>query len=262
MTKEQLKEFNGQNGKPAYIGFQGKVYDISKSDFWPNGAHMGMFQAGEDLTEKIHMSPHGEKNVFRYPVVDTLEDGTAAETASSDTVTPNSENLMSDVDKKMIERRKWYRKNHPHPKMIHFPIGMFGLSFFVQILAIIFYLVDYRASFNIPMSSAASVVSLVSTVFAVLFIVPAVASGALSFYINYNGFANSTLKKKMAGSVVLFIAGIIAVIAGIVEFTDYTSFIKYNPIFSVYSLFVLISFAIITFIATQGGKITWPEDKN
>ncbi len=112
------------------------------------------------------------------------------------------------------------------------------------------------------MSSAASVVSLVSTVFAVLFIVPAVASGALSFYINYNGFANSTLKKKMAGSVVLFIAGIIAVIAGIVEFTDYTSFIKYNPIFSVYSLFVLISFAIITFIATQGGKITWPEDKN
>ena len=242
MTKEQLKEFNGQNGKPAYIGFQGKVYDISKSDFWPNGAHMGMFQAGEDLTDKIHMSPHGEKNVFRFPIVDTLEDGAAVETANNaatDTVTPNSENMMSDVDKKMMEKRKWYKKNHPHPKMIHFPIGMFGLAFFLQILSIIFHLVDYKVALTIP-----------------------VASGALSFYINYNGFANSILKKKIIGSGILFICGIIAVFAGLNEFTSSTTFFKYNPLFSVYSLFILISFAVVTFIAAQGGKITWPEDKN
>ena len=265
MTKEQLKEFNGQNGKPAYIGFQGKVYDISKSDFWPNGAHMGMFQAGEDLTDKIHMSPHREKNVFRFPIVDTLEDGAAAETANNaatDTVTPNSENMMSDVDKKMMEKRKWYKKNHPHPKMIHFPIGMFGLAFFLQILSIIFHLVDYKVALTIPVASATSVVGLVSTMFAVLFVIPAVASGALSFYINYNGFANSILKKKIIGSGILFICGIIAVFAGLQEFTSSTTFFKYNPLFSVYSLFILISFAVVTFIAAQGGKITWPEDKN
>ena len=73
MTKEQLKEFNGKNGKPAYIGYKGKVYDISKSDFWPNGEHMGRFQAGEDLTDSIDMSPHGEKNIFRFEAVDVLK---------------------------------------------------------------------------------------------------------------------------------------------------------------------------------------------
>lgn len=263
MTREELKEFNGQNGKPAYIGYKGKVYDVTKSDFWTGGTHMGRFNAGEDLTDSIGMSPHGEKNIFRYPEVGTLEDGVQTNAVSSDTVVPNSENMMSDVDKKMMEKRKWYKKNHPHPKMIHFPIGMFGLSFFLQVFAVICYLIEYKVSLlNIPVSSAASVVGLVSTLFAVLFIIPAVASGALSFYINYNGFANSILKKKMIGSVVLFICGIIAVFAGLQEFTGAKTFFTYNPILSVYSLFVLICFVLITFIATQGGKITWPEDKN
>ncbi len=45
MTKEQLKEFNGKDGKPAYIGYKGKVYDISKSDFWPFREHMCRFEA-------------------------------------------------------------------------------------------------------------------------------------------------------------------------------------------------------------------------
>ena len=134
MTKEQLKEFNGKNGKPAYIGYKGKVYDISKSDFWSGGEHMGRFKAGEDLTDSIDMSPHGEKNIFRFEAVDTLEDGTAQET-NTETVVPNSENLLSDMDKKMIAKRQWYKRNHPHPKIIHFSIGMFGLAFFLQILS-------------------------------------------------------------------------------------------------------------------------------
>ena len=61
---------------------------------------MGRFKAGEDLTDTIDMSPHGEKNIFRYEAVDTLEDGTAQET-NTETVVPNSENLLSDMDKKM-----------------------------------------------------------------------------------------------------------------------------------------------------------------
>lgn len=270
MTKEQLKEFNGQNGKPAYIGFQGKVYDISKSDFWPNGAHMGMFNAGEDLTDKIHMSPHGEKNVFRYPVVDTLEDGTATETAtataSTDTVTPNSNNLMSDVDNKMVARMKWYRKNHPHPKMIHFPIGMIGYAFFAQVLAVILTLFGQSDTANFLTATG-----IIVTAFAVLFIIPAVASGALSFYINYNGFANSVLKKKMVGSAVLLVLCVITVIIGKLEIMPETiwgpagkldNFRSYSPFTSIYSILTLINMAVVTFIATQGGKLTWPEDKN
>lgn len=266
MTREELKEFNGQNGKPAYIGYKGKVYDVTKSDFWTNGTHMGRFNAGEDLTDSIGMSPHGEKNIFRYPEVGTLEDGIQANTASSDTVVPNSENMMSDVDRKMVEKRKWYKKNHPHPKMIHFPIGMIGYAFFAQVLAILLYLTG-----STDAASFITATGIAVTAFGVIFIIPAVASGALSFYINYNGFANSTLKKKIVGSVILFIISAITVIVGKNELvtegwfgalSKLHSFRTYNPLSSIYSVLTLVNMGIVTFIATQGGKITWPEDKN
>lgn len=261
MTKEQLKEFNGKDGKPAYIGYKGKVYDISKSDFWAGGEHMGRFKAGEDLTDSIDMSPHGEKNVFRFEAVDTLEDGITQE-ANTETVVPNSENMISDMDKKMMAKRQWYKKNHPHPKLIHFPIGMFGFAFFVQVLAVI--LGGTSGGFL-------SATSLIATAFGTLFLIPAIASGALSFYINYNGFANSILKQKMIGSVVLLITGVIAVLIGKMELTAaghilgpgdaLASFLKYNPLKSIYSLFTIINMAVVTFIAANGGKITWPQDK-
>lgn len=261
MTKEQLKEFNGKDGKPAYIGYKGKVYDISKSDFWPAGEHMGRFKAGEDLTDSIDMSPHGEKNIFRFAEVDVLEDGTAQKT-NTETVVPNSENMLSDMDKKMIAKRQWYKKNHPHPKLIHFPIGMYGFAFFVQVLA---------AILGGASGSFLAATSLIATVFGTLFLIPAIASGALSFYINYNGFANSILKQKMIGSVILLITGVIAIIIGKIELTDaghilgagdtIASFLKYNPLTSLYSLFTIINMAVVTFIAANGGKITWPQDK-
>lgn len=261
MTKEQLKEFNGKDGKPAYIGYKGKVYDISKSDFWPGGEHMGRFKAGEDLTDTIDMSPHGEKNIFRYEAVDTLEDGTAQET-NTETVVPNSENLLSDMDKKMMAKRQWYKRNHPHPKIIHFSIGMFGMAFFVQVLA---------AVLGGKSGSFLAAVSLVAAAFGTLFLIPAIASGALSFYINYNGFANSILKKKMIGSVVLLVTGVAAVLIGKMELTaaghilgagdTFVSFLKYNPLKSIYSIFTVINMAVITFIASNGGKLTWPQDK-
>lgn len=261
MTKEQLKEFNGKDGKPAYIGYKGKVYDISKSDFWPGGEHMGRFKAGEDLTDSIDMSPHGEKNIFRFAEVDVLEDGTVQET-NTETVVPNSENMLSDMDKKMIAKRQWYKRNHPHPKLIHFPIGMYGFAFFVQVLA---------AILGGKAGSFLTATSLIATVFGTLFLIPAIASGALSFYINYNGFANSILKQKMIGSVILLITGVIAIIIGKIELTDaghilgagdtIASFLKYNQFKSIYSLFTIINMAVVTFIAANGGKITWPQDK-
>lgn len=263
MTKEQLKEFNGKDGKPAYIGYKGKVYDITKSDFWAGGEHMGRFKAGEDLTDSIDISPHGEQNIFRFAVVDTLEDGAAQEPeADTDTVVPNAENMISDMDRKMMEKRQWYKKNHPHPKLIHFPIGMFGFAFFVQVLA---------AILGGTSGGFLAATSLIATAFGTLFLIPAIASGALSFYINYNGFANSILKQKMIGSVVLLITGVIAVIIGKGELTSaghilgpadaLASFLKYNPFKSIYSIFTIINMAVVTFIAANGGKITWPQDK-
>ena len=71
-TNKEVEEYNGKNGKPAYIAYQGKVYDISQSDFWLDGEHMGMHQAGRDLTEEIELAPHREEVFERVKLVGEL----------------------------------------------------------------------------------------------------------------------------------------------------------------------------------------------
>ena len=38
-TSLQLRRYSGENGQPAYIAYQGKVYDVSKSRYWKDGLH-------------------------------------------------------------------------------------------------------------------------------------------------------------------------------------------------------------------------------
>ena len=72
VTKQELEENNGKNGKPAYLVHKGKVYDVSESSFWLDGDHMGMHNAGKDLTEELDMAPHGEENFARVKLVGEL----------------------------------------------------------------------------------------------------------------------------------------------------------------------------------------------
>jgi predicted heme/steroid binding protein len=72
ITRQELEENNGQNGKPAYIAYQGKVYDVSDSSFWMDGEHMSMHNAGKDLTEDLEMAPHREENFSKVKFVGEL----------------------------------------------------------------------------------------------------------------------------------------------------------------------------------------------
>ena len=72
VTKQELEENNGKNGKPAYIVYQGKVYDVSQSSFWIDGDHLGMHQVGKDLTGELEMAPHKEENLQRVKLVGDL----------------------------------------------------------------------------------------------------------------------------------------------------------------------------------------------
>ncbi len=67
-SSEDLKQFDGSNGKPLYVVFKGKVYDLTTSQLWLEGKHMGMHTRNDDLAEAIKTAPHTEDNVFRFPV--------------------------------------------------------------------------------------------------------------------------------------------------------------------------------------------------
>lgn len=72
VTKQELAENNGKNGKPAYFAYKGKVYDVTESSFWIDGDHLGMHEAGRDLTEELEMAPHREENFARVKFVGDL----------------------------------------------------------------------------------------------------------------------------------------------------------------------------------------------
>lgn len=59
-TLEELKQYDGKDGRPAYIAYKGKVYDVTDNYMWSDGDHLGEHEAGKDLTEAMTQTPHGE----------------------------------------------------------------------------------------------------------------------------------------------------------------------------------------------------------
>ncbi|MBS7616970.1 cytochrome B5 [Candidatus Bathyarchaeota archaeon] len=71
-TEKELAEYNGKNGKPAYIAYKGKVFDVSSSFLWKNGKHQVLHEAGADLTAALQQAPHGEDVFKKFPIVGIL----------------------------------------------------------------------------------------------------------------------------------------------------------------------------------------------
>ncbi|MCP4460665.1 MAG: cytochrome b5 [Cytophagales bacterium] len=61
-SKSQLALRNGQDQEEVWIAFEGKIYDVSSSKLWKNGAHYEHW-AGQDLTDELPDAPH-TKRVF------------------------------------------------------------------------------------------------------------------------------------------------------------------------------------------------------
>lgn len=72
LTVEELADYNGQNGMPAYVAVDGVIYDVTDVQYWQGGTHNG-FTAGMDLTNEIkNISPHGVGKLDGVPVVGKL----------------------------------------------------------------------------------------------------------------------------------------------------------------------------------------------
>ena len=77
LTFEELKMFDGKDGRPAYVAVDGVIYDVTQSRLWRGGVHAPGHNevfAGRDLSQKIQDSPHGAKELKKFPVVGRLVD--------------------------------------------------------------------------------------------------------------------------------------------------------------------------------------------
>ncbi|HEY4662114.1 MAG TPA: cytochrome b5 domain-containing protein [Candidatus Humimicrobiaceae bacterium] len=72
-TKEELKEYDGREGRKAFVACEEDIYDVTDSFLWKDGEHQVTHSAGKDLTDELDEAPHGIDFLKRFPVVGRLK---------------------------------------------------------------------------------------------------------------------------------------------------------------------------------------------
>ena len=59
--KRRIEKYDGQNGNPAYVAINNRVYDVTHIPAWQDGTHHGN-KAGLDLTDVLfNYSPQKDR---------------------------------------------------------------------------------------------------------------------------------------------------------------------------------------------------------
>lgn len=70
-TLEELAKYDGTDGNPTYVAYNGKVYDVSDGQNWYRGEHYEHV-GGEDLTDAMADAPHDDEVMSDFPIVGEL----------------------------------------------------------------------------------------------------------------------------------------------------------------------------------------------
>lgn len=219
-TLKQLKEFDGKSGKPAYLAFKGKVYDVSGSPMWTGGKHQGRHFAGTDSTEEITNAPHAEEVLTKFPVIGELTEEK-----------PSIITLANRIE-----------EFHPHPMLVHFAIAF---SIAIPILAII-YVPTHKASFE-----TASYYLLIGD-----FLTSAISgfSGVFSWSVTYERRMSRVFIRKAIFTVLLAIVVTTCFIWRIVDPNILTSETAFSY---VYLALLVVLVPIVSILGHYGGEIVY-----
>ncbi len=231
MTVSELKSYDGKNGARAYIAYKSIVYDVTQSSFWQEGEHQGIHSAGVDLTSALAGAPHGDEVFKEFPVVATLQ--SEEPTTKKELLPP--QDFRTDL-------RIFYKKYHPHPMTIHFPIALhlFATGFdiaFLNTFKEIYAVLVFYALF-------------IATVMGFVAMIP----GVLSWWINYNLSTQRPFVVKLIVATITLILGVIAIE---IYLADSNVIFSYNTQSIVYHAIVLLTGLNVIILGYYGGKISW-----
>ena len=233
MDPESLAEFNGKNGKPLYIAYQGKVFDVSKSILWEGGLHMNSHYAAHELSAEFNEAPHGEEVFERYPQVGILKQ-------SKTPLRPMPVYLASLIDRfPSLER-------HPHPMTVHFPI-VFMLS--APFFNLLYLITNIR-----PLESTA----LHCLIGGILFLPVTMLTGFFTWWLNYLARPMKKVALKIVFSSTLLIASACALVWRIMN----PGILDSQGIARILYFLITLSFVpLVSLTGWLGASLTFPIKK-
>jgi len=232
----ELEKYDGNDGRPVYVAYKGKVYDISDSKLWRDGLHMKRHHAGQDMTTDIQGAPHEPDLLERFPQVGTLKEE-AADVAELEIPRP----LALLLEKVPMLRR------HPHPMTVHFPIVF---SFSTTIFNILYLIFGIKSLETTALHSLGA---------GILFTVVAIVTGLYTWWLNYMAKPLRAVNIKLTFALILLAVQIITFIWRLKVPQVMESLQGANLI---YLLLILSLFPIVVVIGWFGAFLTFPVEKD
>jgi predicted heme/steroid binding protein/uncharacterized membrane protein len=225
LTEEELNKNDGQDGRPAYIAYKGKVYNVSGSKLWAEGMHQRRHKAGQDLTTEFAVAPHDESVLQGIQLVGQLTGG---------------------EKKELHPLLNYYLDLHPHPIAVHFPIALtlVAAAFLVAHLVTgIEGLVD-SAYYTLLAGVITSTIAMVT--------------GVSSWWFNYGHRPTRIFVVKASLTAALFVLGITATT---LLAMNRTALVDREGIGWLYFALVLAMSVLVIFLGKLGGELVFPSKK-
>jgi predicted heme/steroid binding protein/uncharacterized membrane protein len=219
-TESELRTFDGTDGGPVYVAFEGKVYDVSGSPHWKNGVHVSRHNAGEDLSKLLSNAPHGKDVLMKFPVVGEL----SQQKSFRETLIRRIENF------------------HFHPILVHFSIAY---SIGASLLSMLYILTNVR-SFETA--------SYYMLFLAFLATPPAGFSGLFSWIVTYERRMSRTYFRKIVSTILLIS---VVTLCFVWRVTDPNILISKTHFSYLYLGLMVSQTPIVIFLGYLGGKITF-----
>jgi len=231
-TIDELADYNGANGNPVYVAYEGKVYDVSASKLWRSGVHMKRHHAGHELTTDLQAAPHEKDVLERYPQVGVLKK------------VVDERAIPRPIDW-LISRYPMLRR-HPHPMTVHFPIVFMMSTTGFNLL----YLITGINAFE-------------TTAFhclggGILFTVVAIFTGVYTWWLNYMAKMLKPVKIKIPLSLIMLAVAVVIFIWRVLV-PDIMDSLQGPGI--IYLVLVLKLSVFVTIIGWNGAAMSFPVEK-
>jgi predicted heme/steroid binding protein/uncharacterized membrane protein len=233
LSLDELAQKDGKEGRPVYIAYEGKIYDVSQSKLWKTGSHMRRHFSGKDLTTDMGGAPHGPEVLERHPRVGTIRPQSVPEIEQKSFLEP-------------LFKKAPILRRHPHPMTVHFPI--------VFMLSAVFFTFLYLITGD-PSYDATALHCLAG---GVIFTPIVMLTGFTSWTVNYLGRPMRSINVKIAVSPLMLAVSLAALVWR--EMTP-DVLTRLRGAGFIYLLLIFSLCPMVLLIGWHGAKLTFPIEK-